>query len=64
MKITLTQDSQIEVGNEAGIRDYGGVAGETIDVPADVAAMFLAGGAMPVESERAVRPKGEKATRK
>ena len=64
MKITMLTAHEIEVGNADGIRTYNGSAGQTLDFPAEIAAMFLASGAArPADAERATRAKGEKATR-
>jgi len=64
MKITMITAYELEVGNADGIRDYSGQDGETVDFPAEIAAMFLASGAArPADAESATRAKGEKATR-
>lgn len=65
MKILLTADYSLHVANADGAHIYGGAKGETIDVPADIAALFVeAGVAEGVKaSERASKAKGETATK-
>lgn len=64
MKLHFTAEGNIQVANADGIITHHYQAGETADVPADIAALFIESGvAEPVKAEKAVKPKGETATK-
>lgn len=64
MKIHFTAEGNIQTAGADGITTYHYQAGETIDVPADIAALFLEAGVVePAKADKAVKPKGETATK-
>lgn len=64
MKITFTADAFVQLATAEGVKEYRGVAGETLSVPEDIAAHFIGlGQAEPAKAERAVKAKGETATK-
>lgn len=64
MKITFTTDASLHIATADGPQSYDYKAGDTATVPDDIAALFInAGQAEPVKTERAVKGKGETATK-
>lgn len=59
MRLKITQDVNIQIANADGMQVHAHRAGETVDVPDDVAALILAqGAAEPAPKvERATKPK-------
>lgn len=65
MKITFTAYGHIQTATADGIQTFEYQPGETVTVDAEVAAMFIESGvAIPAAVERAVKPKGETATKR
>ena len=65
MRLTFSADAEIQTGNAEGIVVHRHRAGETVEVPDDVAAMFLEqGAAAPAKAERSVRPRGQRAVKR
>lgn len=64
MKITFITDANLHLASAEGTKSYDFKAGETANVPADVAAYFINGGyAKAVGAEKATKAKGETATK-
>lgn len=64
MKIVFTSDASLHIATAEGPQVYEYRAGETANVPDDIAALFInAGQAEPAKAERAVKAKGETATK-
>lgn len=64
MRITFIIDAFVQLATGEGVKEYRGVAGETLSVPEDVASHFIElGQAEPAKAERAVKSKGETATK-
>lgn len=64
MKITFIAYGNIQTGGPNGIETHEFQAGQTVTVSADIAALFIQTGvAIPAKSEKAVKPKGETATK-
>ena len=62
MKLRLTNDYSLQVAGAEGIKVYEGKAGETLDLPDDIAVTFLnAGVAEALKTEKASKSKGETA---
>ena len=58
MRLKFTSNAHIQIGNADGIVVHRHKAGETAEVPADIAALFLEQGlAEPVKAERATKTK-------
>lgn len=65
MKITFTAYGNIQTATADGLKTFEYEAGETVTVDAEVAALFIQSGvAIPAAVERAVKPKGETATKR
>lgn len=64
MRITFTSYANLQIATADGLKTYEFQVGETATVPEDIAAQFLASGvAEPAKAEKAVKPKGETATK-
>ena len=64
MKIIFTADAALHIAKADGPAVYEYKAGETATVPDDIATLFInAGQAEPAKAERAVKAKGETATK-
>jgi hypothetical protein len=64
MKLIFIADASLHIAGADGFKAYDYKAGETATVPDDIAAMFIAAGhATPAKAERAVKAKGETATK-
>lgn len=65
MRLTFTQDAIVQIGNAEGVTSHEHRSGETVDLPDDVAAIFLAqGSAIPAPKvERATKPAGKTASK-
>lgn len=65
MRLKITSDSNIQVGNAEGVTAYELRAGDTVELPEDIAALALAQGVgEPVKADRATKAAGETATKK
>ena len=66
MRIKFNAYGNIQAATAEGIVTHEHEAGETVELPADIAALFIASGvAEPApKAERAVKAKGETATKK
>lgn len=65
MRLHFIAEGNIQTGNAEGVVTYACMAGQTVDVPEDVAVLFLnAGVAEPVKAEKAAKPAAEKAVKK
>lgn len=64
MRITFSTDAHLNIATAEGPKDYSFKSGETAQVPADIAALFIAAGqAAPAAAEKAAKTKGETATK-
>ena len=64
MKIVLTADTALHIANADGVAVYEGKAGDTLTVPADIAALIIGSGqATPAAAEKASKAKGETNTK-
>lgn len=64
MKIKLIADASIHIANADGLAIYEGKSGDVLDVPADIAVMFIEQGhAEPVAAEKATKSAGKTATK-
>lgn len=60
MKVVFTQNACLQVGTADGVVSHDHRAGETVEVAADLAAIFISQGvAEPAKAEKAVKPRGE-----
>lgn len=58
MRLKFTQDAHIQIGTADGVVTHRHKAGETVDIAADLAALFLEQGvAEPVKAEKATKTK-------
>ena len=66
MRITFNAYGNIQAATADGIQTFEHEAGATVELPADIAALFIESGvATPApKAERAVKAKGETATKK
>jgi hypothetical protein len=64
LRIHFISYGNIQTASEDGVTAYEYEAGLTANVPEDIAALFIANGvAEPAKAERAVKDKGETATK-
>ena len=64
MKLLFIADANIQTATADGMTTHAYTAGQTADVPADIAALFISQGvAEPAKAEKAVKPKAETATK-
>ena len=64
MKVRMIADGEVQIGTAECITTFGGKAGTVHDVPEDIVRMLVGMGLAVAQSERAEKPKGEKAVRR